>query len=480
MAYAELAGLPPRHGLFAAAVGPVAAAFLASSPFLQTGPVALTALLTLGALLPFAPPGSAEFVSLAALLALLVGLARIAVSWIRAGWLSYLMSRPMLDGFTSAAAILILSSQLPVVFGVDPEVEGVLQRAFWSLRHPGSWELTSLVIAVLTIAVIRGARRLHRLLPGVLIATIGGLLFSVLTDYDGPIVGSITAGLPPLVLDLPYTRIPELFLASIVIALVGFAEAASISRVYATEERIPWNPNREFLSQGAANVAAGLFGGMPVGGSFSRSSVNHLAGAQTRWSGGVTGLAVLLFLPFAGVMEALPKAVLGAIVIAAIAGLVRFQLLVRLWSVSRPQSLVGWLTFFLTLALSPRIEQAVLMGIAAAVGVHIWRELRPGVESEVIGQVVHLRPTGVLWFGSSAFLETALIERLAESPSARLVVIHLEGLGRIDVSGALGLKEFVEEGRRAGLEVELTAVPEHARRVMDSLTDVQVGIGSDA
>jgi sulfate permease, SulP family len=479
MALAELAGLPPKHGLYAAALGPIAAAFLASSPFLQTGPVALTALLTLGALLPLAVPKTIDYVALAALLALLVGITRIAVSWIRAGWVSYLMSRPMLDGFTSGAAILILASQLPVAFGVDPEMDGVLQRAVWTLGNPASWEWTSVVIAVLTIGVIRGSRRVHRLLPGVLIATVAALAYSLATGYEGPVVGSVTSGLPPLMLALPYTRIPELFLAAIVIALVGFAEAASISRMYAAEERIPWDPNREFLSQGAANVAAGLFGGMPVGGSFSRSSVNHLAGAQTRWSGGITGVTVLLFLPFAGMLEALPKAVLGAIVIAAIAGLIRLKLLVRLWRISHAQSFVGWTTGILTLALAPRIEQAVLIGILVSIGVHIWRELKPGVESEVIGEVVHLRPTGVLWFGSSAFLETALVERLSESPQARLVEIHLEGLGRIDVSGALGLKEFVDEGRRLGLEVELSAVPEHAKRVMDSLTDVQVARDPD-
>ncbi len=113
MAYAELAGLPSRHGLFAAAVAPIAAGFFASSPYLQTGPVALTALLTLGALVPLAGLGSAEYVRLAALLALVVGIARVIVGAFKGGWLSYMMSRPMLDGFTTAAAILIISSQLP-------------------------------------------------------------------------------------------------------------------------------------------------------------------------------------------------------------------------------------------------------------------------------------------------------------------------------------------------------------------------------
>lgn len=142
MAYAELAGLPARHGLFAAALGPLAAAFFALSPYLQTGPVALTVLLTLGALVPVAVPGSAEYVGFAALLALVVVVVRVLVGALRGGWISYLMSRPMLDGFASGAAILIVVSQLPDVLGVDRR-RGSQPSA---LGHPSSLGLgTSLL-----------------------------------------------------------------------------------------------------------------------------------------------------------------------------------------------------------------------------------------------------------------------------------------------------------------------------------------------
>ena len=119
MAYAELAGLPSHHGLYAAAAAPIVAALYASSPYLQTGPVAMTALLTLGALLPLAEPGTAEFASLAALLAVVCGLVRLAVGLMKAGWVSYLMSRAVMTGFTSAVAILIVCARLPSTFGVD-------------------------------------------------------------------------------------------------------------------------------------------------------------------------------------------------------------------------------------------------------------------------------------------------------------------------------------------------------------------------
>ena len=468
VAYAELAGLPSYHGLYAAALPPIAAAFFASSPYLQTGPVALTALLTLGALLPLAQTGSAEFVELAALLALVVGVVRMLVGALKAGWLSYLMSRPMLNGFTSAAAILIVSSQLPSALGSAAPEGSVLGRAAWAVGHPASWEAASIGLAGVTVLLVLGGRAIHALIPGVLIAAAGGLVLSSLSEYTGSTVGDIPAGLPMLTLDLPWSRLPVLLLPGAVIALVGFAEAASIARAFASEDRQRWDANREFLSQGAANLAAGLTSGFPVGGSFSRSSVNRLAGAQSRWSGLVTGAGVLLFLPFAGVLAPLPTAVLAGIVIAAVSTLFRPRELLRLWALSRPQAVVGLGTFASTLLLAPHIEQAVLIGVVMAGAVHMWRELRPGVAARRDGDTLYLEPSGVLWFGSAPALEDALLARLAEEPDVTRVVLNCSGIGRIDLTGAYGLAEMFEQVHRAGLEMEIESVPEHARRTLEA------------
>ena len=256
VAYAELAGMPSHHGLYAAALPPIAAAFFASSPYLQAGPVALTALLTLGALLPLAQAGSAEYVGLAALLALVVGVVRMLVGALKAGWLSYLMSRPMLSGFTSAAAILIVSSQLPGALGSPAPDGSVLGRAVWAIGHPTSWEVASIGLTAVTVLLVLGGRAIHSLVPGVLLAAAGGIVFSSLTGYAGAAVGDIPAGLPRLTLDLPWHRLPVLLLPGAVIALVGFAEAASIARVFASEEqgiprpgrRQPGSRNRRRLS----------------------------------------------------------------------------------------------------------------------------------------------------------------------------------------------------------------------------------------
>ncbi|KPJ83870.1 MAG: hypothetical protein AMS19_02820, partial [Gemmatimonas sp. SG8_23] len=286
LAYAELAGLPPHHGLYAATFPLIFAAFWASSPYLQTGPVALTGLLTFGALVPLAPIETAEYAALAALLALVVGVARLAIGLLKAGWLVYLMSHAMMAGFLSAAAILILSSQLPGALGVAvPEGTGVLGGAWFALGRPGAWEAAAVGLSAFTIAVVVGAPRIHPLLPGVLIAAVVGFAFSVLTGYEGATVGEIPRGLPPFSVDLPWARLPSLIVPGLVISLIGFAEGVSIARLFASQERQRWDADREFVSKGVANVVAAISAGLPVGGSLSRTSVNRIAGAQSRWSG---------------------------------------------------------------------------------------------------------------------------------------------------------------------------------------------------
>ncbi|MDH3270737.1 MAG: SulP family inorganic anion transporter [Gemmatimonadota bacterium] len=463
MAYAELAGLPPHHGLYAATLPLIAAAFLASSPYLQTGPVALTGLLTFGALVPLAPVGTAEFAALAALLALVVGVARIAVGFLKAGWVVYFMSHSMMKGFLSAAAILILSSQLPGALGsAAPVDEGVLQRAWFAVSNPSSWEWTAIGLSAFTIVTVVAGARIHPLVPGVLIAAVGGLAFSVLTGYDGRTVGTIPSGLPPFSVDLPWSRLPSLIVPGIVISVIGFAEGVSISRVFASEERQHWNADREFLSKGMANIVAGLTAGLPVGGSLSRTSVNRLAGARSRWSGLITGLAVLCFVPFASVLEPLPRSVLSGIVIAAIWKLIQPLDVLRLWTVSRPQALVGYVTFVATLVLSPKIDHAVLIGVALSAAVHLWRELTPRVTAERDGATLVVEPSGVLWFASAPAMEDLLFDRLAEEPDVTEVVIRCGGLGRIDLSGAYVLAETIEHAERAGLKMTLEDVPAHA------------------
>ncbi len=470
MAYAELAGLSSIHGLYASALPLVAAGLFASCPYLQSGPVALTALLTHGALVTIAAPGTRRYAGAAAILAIIVGATRLAISIVRAGKVTYLMSHPVIRGFTSGAAVLILLSQFPSTLGLSPVGEtGLVGNTIRALSNPSSWNIHSLVLAALTIYITLHGRKIHPFFPGALVAVVGGLVFSLVSGYEGPVVGDIPGSLPPFRLALPWSLLPTLIVPGVVIALVGFAETAVIARGYATQDRASWSPDREFLAQGAANVISGICGGMPTDGSLSRSSLNHLSGATSRWSGVITGLAVLLFLPFSGVLSALPKAVLAGIVIAAVVGLVRPQVFLNIWRISNVQGVVLWLTFALCILLAPRIEQALLLGVLLSLAIHVWRERRAGFHGWTEGEILHLEVSGILWFASAPRLEEALMQRLADAKGISEIILHLEGLGRIDFTGALVLKRVVDETRSLGIKSSLDRVPDHARELIDNI-----------
>jgi sulfate permease, SulP family len=385
------------------------------------------------------------------------------------------MSQPVLLGFTSAAAILIVCSQLPAALGVEPREDGVLQRAAAAVTAPGAWELGAIVLSALTLALVLGGPRLHPLFPGVLVAAVAGIAWSALFGEAGDTVGEIDSALPQLSLDLPWSSFSSLVVPGLVIAVVGFAEPAAIARTFAARERQRWDPNREFVSQGAANAVAAVSGGFPVGGSFSRSALNRLAGARTRWSGAVSGLAVLAFLPFASSLSSLPKAVLGAIVIGAVVGLIRLLPILRLVRYSRAQFAVATATFALTLALSPHLERALLAGFLLAVALHLRRELSLEVTSWTEGDALHLRPRGVLWFGSVGRLEDQVLELMADYPDAARLAVHLDALGRIDMTGALALRALLQDAREAGLAVDVLDVRPRWRglvaRVIDRTDD---------
>ena len=469
MAYAELAGLPAYVGLFAAILPPLFAALFVSSPYLQTGPTAMMALLTFGALEGRAPTGSAEYIKLAALLALIVGVTRVVLGVLRLGPVAYLMSEPVLLGFTSAAAVLILASQLPVIFDVSAEGDGVLSRGWWTLTHPGEWEPAALALAAVTLVLMLVGPRIHRLFPGVLVAVALGTILTAAGAYDGTTIGELPGGFLSLNGSFPWGETAGLLLPGMVIALVGFAEPASIARTFATADRQHWDASRELVSQGVANLASAASGAFPVGGSFSRSALNRLAGASTRWSGAVTGLVLLLFLPFSPVLEDLPRAILGAIVFGAGYKLVQGRAMVDLWSQSPPQAALAWTTFAVTLAASPRIDLGILVGVGLAILRHVWLETKMRADVAYDDGTLTIRPSGVIWFVSTPALEDLLIDHLADHPDAQRLVIDLAQAGRIDYTGAAAVARVVVDARTAGLEAEVVAIPPHTRRTLAEL-----------
>lgn len=465
LAYASLAGLPPAAGLMAAMFPPLASALLGSSPYLQTGPTALTSLLTLGVLAASFVPGSPNYVQAAALLALMVGVSRVVIGLLRFGSLAYFMSLPVLRGFTSGAAVIIVASQVPAALGRGSQGLGVWRAAWNAASDPGSWNLAAVALCLVTLALVRFTRRVTPLVPGVLVAALVGLGVTLVFGKIVPVIGSLPQTLPLPSIDLPWNAAGDIALGAVVIALIGFAEPAAIARTFARRGQ-PWNADRELLAQGAANIAAGLMRGMPVGGSFARSALNRQAGARTRLSGAVAGLAVIAFFPFVSVLEGLPRAVLAGIVISAAGSLLQLGALVKLWRYAKLQATTGLATFILTLVLTPRIDYALVLGVSFALFTHLFREAQLGVTVERGDGTVTVKFEGVLWFGSLQSLERVLQGVESDLSGVKRVVLDTTRLGRVDFSALMLLHDTEQRLRDAGLDVEVVGLHGRGEMVM--------------
>lgn len=483
LAYAELAGMPSHLGLLAGAFPAVVAAIIVSSPYLQTGPTALTALLVFGALQPLAETGSPEYVKLGALLALVVGVARVAMGLMRLGGVAYFLSQPVLTGFTTGAAFLICGSQVPKILGVDGDGGSVLGRAFDVAMRVEEWNWASISVGCLAIVLIFGLRRIHPLFPSALVAVGATWITSAVLDLDVPQVGAISGSIYHFETDFPFDRLGDIIIPGLIIALIGFAEPAAISRTYAAERRERWSANQEFVSQGAANLASAFSGAFPVGGSFGRSSLNVAAGAQTRWSGFVTGALIIIGLPLANKLETMPTAALSAVVVTAALKLIRFDRIKSMWVWSRPQAFSAAATLMATLALDPRIDRAIILGIGISIGIHLWRELNVYVDVETLfvknaedpegkdTQVLHITPHGVLWFGSITKLSEQILDTIAHHPTIDDVQINLQGIGRLDLTAAGELAQISVDARRNGAIVTFQGIPPHAVRLFRLIID---------
>lgn len=463
LAYAELAALPPYIGLFAAALPLLAFCLLASSPYLQTGPVAVTSLLTLAALPAESP---ADLPKLAALMALMVGVMRLVLGVVRLGRVVHLMSSPVVMGFTSGAAVVIMSSQLPKALGAPASDSGVLRSAAEAISNPGDWSLAAVALSLVTIVLFLGGRRLSPLFPGVLIAVVIGVAYSRVADYQGTKVDSIPEGFPPISFDLPWAEMPTLLLGATIIALVGFAEPASIARTFANETGERWNANQEMVASGVANLVAAFSGAYPVGGSFSRSSVNRLAGAQTRWSGGVTGLIVLAFLPFAQILEPLPTAVLGAIVLAAVSSLAKPIRLLRLWQRSKTQALLAWTTAAATLFFTPRLERAVVVGVLLTIALHFARRFTMDRTRSEDGAVT-VQPVGLMWMATDSNFEEGL--RAAADESTGRVTVDFARTPFLNDAAIDAMSAVAEQLADSGRELDWSDPPVGSERMLNGV-----------
>ncbi len=377
MAYAELAGLPPVTGLYATMIPLIAYAVFGPSRILILGPDSALAPVVAAAIIPIAGSDQSERMALAAVLAIMVGVMHLGGGIVGFGFITDLISRPVRLGYLAGIAVSVIASQLPRLLGFSVDANDLAGRLTGFGREIGEFDLTTAVFGVGTFVAIIGLRRFQTRVPATLIAVVVALLASRLIDTGVETVGSLPEGLPSLLVPSPdAAEMGRLALSAVAIALIAFADTSVLSRSYATRAGADVDQNQELRALGIANVANGLFQGFPISSSSSRTPVAEAAGAKTQITGLVSAVGLGCVLVFAsGLFSALPLAVLSAIVVAAVLGLVDIRGLKRLWNVHRPDFVLAVASFAGVAAFG------VLWGVGIAIGLSIlaflWRSWHP-------------------------------------------------------------------------------------------------------
>ena len=468
LAYAKLAGLPPHIGLYAALVPAVVAALFGSCGQLSTGPVALTSLLVGASILPLAGGAGGDLVGLALLLALLSGLIQLALGVLRLGWLLNLLSVPVLMGFVNAAALIICLTQIPPLLGLAmPYSQRLVVDFAQALGGLAELHPASVAFGLGSLAALVALKRLWPRLPGVPLVVAAATALSAWTGFaagGGAVVGEVPGGLPelslpPLRLDLIAALLPAAF----VVAMVSFMEAASSAKLISGRTRQAWRQDQELIGQGLGKIAAAFTSGMPVSASFSRSALNYASDARTGLSSIVTAAFVLIALLYlTPLLWHLPKPVLAAIILQAVAGLIDVKVLVRAWRASRDDGAGAAVTFLATLAFAPNIQNGIFTGLILSLALMVYRGMRPRVALLGLHEdgtyrdrerfalphphpaLVILRFDSPLSFVTAATFEDAMLGAARAQDGVKVVLVSGAGINEIDATGLHTLAGLIE------------------------------------
>ena len=380
IAFAMLAGLPPETGLYASILPMMVYALLGSSRTLSVGPVSVAAIMVASAL----HGADGNDIANATVLALEGGAFLLVLSAIRVGSLVNLISQPVLSGFTSGAAILIILSQLPHLLGAPPALQHTGMSALLAVPHYfaelkfvtlgiGSGSVLALILLnqpfekwLRSMGASTAASAAISKLGPLFVVLVTTILVATTHSTQVSIVGPVPSGLPSLSTTFLHSAAwLHLAPSALFIALIGYVESIAIAKALAEKYGQQVNANQELVALGAANIAAAFSGTMPVAGGFSRTMVNFAAGAKSQIAALVTALVIALaVMYFAQWFEPIPKAALAAIITVAILPLVDFSGLAHWWRTGRANAVVFLVTFLSVLLWG--IEQGLSLGIVMA------------------------------------------------------------------------------------------------------------------
>jgi SulP family sulfate permease len=487
MSYALIAGLPVRMGLYTAIVASIIGALWGSSNQLTSGPTNAISLLVLSTLLGVAEPGSVEYLAAAGLLAVMVGSFHLIMGIARLGVLVNFVSDSMVVGFSAGAGILIAFHQVEHLFHIPITPSPSLWQTIPSIiAHLSQTHWPSLALGIGTLLIIFLLERIDRRIPSLLIGMVSAAAIVALLGpetYEIEVVGEIPRRLPPLAdfsaVDPQLTL--NLFTGALAVAAIGFLETMSIAREISAHTGQRLDSNQQFIGEGLANVASGLFSGYPASGSISRSAVNYRAGAKTEVSSIFAGLFVLagviLLAPLASYV---PFAALGGVLVFTGLNLVHRKEIVRTWHADRADRNIMVLTMAATL-LAP-LQIAVVVGIGSSVIHYLLmtttprvRELKmddryryfcPRPEQPACPQLGVVQILGDIYFGAVSHVEERIEDLLAEHPRQRFLLLRMYTVENCDISGIHALESIVRTYRDRGGDVFFVHVQEPVLEVM--------------
>ncbi len=474
--------MPLVTGLYATFLPALAAVLFGASTRLSVGPSALSSLLVGASLSGLAEPASAGWVGLAVWLALLSGAVQLLVGATRSAWILNLVSSPVLAGFSQAAALLIIASQLPALLG--------LHGSLGELLHAPRPDLQALAYGIVSLAVFIAARRLAPRLPIMLLVLAASGLLAWLTGYSqgGAVVGPLPQGLPgPYWPDWPgWDRFSALIPPALVLTLVTSLEMAASAKIESQRDGKRWDANQDLVGQGMGKLASAFSGAFATSTSFSRSALTLYAGARTGWATVfATGFVLLVLLFLTPALSHVPKAVLAAVVIAAVSNLFKPRTFLTLWRIERLEGLTAAVTFAVTVLSAPRIYWGVLTGVLIGLGHFLVLRLHPriievGLHADgslrdrlawglppLAPDLYALRMDAELDFASATDLERAVVEHLAAHPQVRNVCLFAQPINRVDATGAETLGQLRRLLADRGITLHIVGMKLPVERVLE-------------
>tara|TARA_R110002073_G_scaffold279026_1_gene442849 strand:- start:89495 stop:91210 length:1716 start_codon:yes stop_codon:yes gene_type:complete len=483
IAYAIIAGLPPIYGLYTALVPQLMYAIFGTSRKLATGPIAIDSLIIAAGVSTLATVESENYIAMVLALTLMVGCIQLILGLFRLGFIVNFLSKPVLTGFVTAAALIISFNQFRGLLRIDAERSNQIQHVVQNVIAKLStihWK--SFLIGGVAIIIIYGLKKINRKIPGPLVVVVLGILIMKwFTNYfEGvEIVKTIPKGLPSFEIPvLDYALFLKLLPFALTLAFTGFLQGISIAKALDEDsEEHKLIPNKELIALGLGNMVGSLFSSYTSTGSFARSAINKEVGAQTAMSNVFSALFILLtLLFFTPIFYFLPKTVLAAIIIAAVFGLINIKDIQFLWKSNKMDFVMMLVTFIITLTVG--IKEGILVGVLVSIFVVIFETSRPHIailgkvpdtthfyrnvnrfdDVEVIDEILIVRFDARLYFANASYFKDKIAEYAKTKPKLKLIIIDAEVINNIDSSGVLVLKEVIETYNKRGVKIYFTGI----------------------